>query len=50
MLCANLNHSDPVTYLPILTHLNKCFQCSLCYEALSIQIDLVVAEMHSAHY
>ena len=25
MLCANLIYSDPVTYIHILTHLNKYF-------------------------
>lgn len=47
MLCANINHSDPVTYILILTHLNKYFQCSLCYVALIIQIDLVVAHRYA---
>ena len=50
MLCAKLIYSDPVTYILVLTHLIKYFKCSLYYDTLIIQIDLVVAETHSVNY
>lgn len=39
-----------MTYLFILTQLNQYFKCSLCYDSLIIQIDLVVAETDSVNY
>ena len=50
MLCANFIYSDPVTYVPKLTQLSKYFKCCFYHETLSIQIDLVVVEIHSLNY
>lgn len=50
MLCANFIHSDPVTYARILIHLNISLKCSIYYDNLIIQIDLVVAEIFSVNY
>ena len=42
MLCTNIIYSDPVTYLHL--HIGTdFFECSLYYDDLIIQIDLVVA-------
>lgn len=40
-------YSDTVTYMLILTDLNKYLKCSLYYDSLIIQIDLAVAEIHA---
>ena len=50
MPCANSIYSDPVTYILILMHWNKDFKCSLYFDTLIIQMDLVAAEIHSVNY
>ena len=46
MLYANLIYSDTVTYILILTHLNKYLKCSLYYDTLTIQIELTVVKIN----
>ena len=50
MLCANFIYSHPITYILKILHLNKSYKCSLYYDTRIIQIDLVVAEIHSIYY
>ena len=50
MLFANLIYSDTVTFILILTYLSKYCKRSLYYDTLTIQIDVVVAEIHFVNY
>ena len=50
MLCANVLYSDPVTYIPIFTHLNKYVKFPLYNDILIIQIALLVAEIRSVYH
>lgn len=50
MLCANFIYFDSATYILILTHLNKYVKCSLYYDNLINQIDLIVAEMSCVNH